>query len=206
MESRTLSIARGSSLALAGCVLTFLAMPSARAEPFGGTIQRATVDLRAKGTDSSIYQISLAAERSRGPYGDVSVLSVSLTQCELDVCGDPVNYVKDLDEDSFSVATDGSGATVNTIFAGRPLSIKWSEAGTTVFLDANPDSATIGRGGSASASVGIMGFGCEGVAGSTIYGVTVVPEKRSSSGDASEPSRPPKGLRPTKTKAPRCAL
>ncbi len=154
------------ALGLAGA---FLAPMSAdAAPPFAGRIRIADIDKRVVGSDGKPYVLTVELQSWEMPGSNpVPYVRVWISACSRFAdCSPSRPYV--VPAGTATYAADMSSATINTKFAGLPLSVTWhgSPPGTNIYgsIESNNNGAWISEqgGGAAGASVKILGMNCLG--------------------------------------------
>lgn len=120
------------------------------------------------------------------------------------MCRERDLHKKALATDDFSIDPQTLAASLDSEFAGLPLSVQWTAGEAANETDATaPESVYLGRGADATASVALMGVECEGN-GALSYHAGAEADRAVSEG-AAEPTKVPKGFRTKKAKVPVCS-
>src|SRR4051794_3723486 len=127
--------------AVVGIFLAVSIVSVAGAAPFAGHAGTAQFATQIKGSDGHTYQVTVDAYKDEaGP----TWVSVAVQKCKGYICAAPVNYVKTLTADEFTVAPDSTTASLDTTLGGAPLKIDWTDgSGVNAMVTAGDDGGTV---------------------------------------------------------------
>lgn len=168
----SLAALRGTIAGLLAAAISFSAPPpvganEAHLAPWGGSVEQARTTFWLSGKGGWNHRLDLEATRLVGQdHGGTARLSITIESCRRkSPCEQSRRFVRDLGPDEFSLEPGLMGATLTTVFAGRPLDLSWTREPTDepgAWSDISAGTIVLGPGGEAAVSGSILGLQCAG--------------------------------------------
>lgn len=125
LRRRAVTRRRPLTVLAAAVITASLPISTARAEPFAGQIDRASIQTSVIGADGREWLIRIQIEEVIPAAGATSLMArVAIDTCSGNRCTGKA-FAQSLDPSEFTLGSDMTMAELSTRITGRPLEIRW---------------------------------------------------------------------------------